>query len=708
MSIRARIHREREKLFRDNYHYTMAYYDDFNYGILSYIMYEKRAGRGDNSTYNEVLIMADTETSKRTYEGIEENHVVCWSLSIRAFNQNIVTLYGGKPSELTETLSRIIEQFKGDKTIIYWHNMAYDWVFIRKFMFDKFGHPVHMLNTKPHYPIMIEWSNGIIFKDSLILSQRKLEKWAKDLDVEHQKSVGYWDYDKIRNQTDVFYLSESELEYIEHDTLAGVECLQKTMDNLHKHVYSIPATATGIPREDIRNIGKEHDAHENYKRQCPTYEQQMKLEQCYHGGFTHGNRHYLNTTIHAEQFGMIEGLDFSSSYPFCLLAFKYPCEKFTPVDNCKLDFIVFNSESYAYIFKLIMVKPRLKNKKIPMPCLQFSKCVKTINAVLDNGRILCADYVEIYLTEMDAKIINKFYTFEGHMCVEVECAKKEYLPRWYTDYVYECYKQKTILKDIGDGNYSPVEYSIAKSKINCLYGMSVQKPIKENIIEDYETGLYSIEENEGEELYRKHINKKTSILPYSIGVWCTSYAMYNLFMLGECCKHWWYSDTDSCYGSQWDFEKVDAYNERCKSLLKENGYGAVLFNNREYWLGIAERDKDSVYSEFRFMGAKRYCGRSVEDGQLHITIAGCPKAGYKCLNDDISNFKPLMVFDGKTTGKLQHTYFFTEGITIDAEGNEIGDSIDLSECSYVLDVADYVDFTELITDYVEIQVYDEV
>ena len=34
-----------------------------------------------------------------------------------------------------------------------------------------------------------------------------------------------------------------------------------------------------------------------------------------------------------------------------------------------------------------------------MPALQKSKCVKTVNADVDNGRILAASYVEIYLND---------------------------------------------------------------------------------------------------------------------------------------------------------------------------------------------------------------------------------------------------------------------------------------------------------------------
>ena len=78
---------------------------------------------------------------------------------------------------------------------IYFHNLAYDYVFLRLFLFDAFGTPKKQLNTKPHYPIMIGFENGIILKDSLILAGCKLEKWANDLNVNHKKAVGNWQYD---------------------------------------------------------------------------------------------------------------------------------------------------------------------------------------------------------------------------------------------------------------------------------------------------------------------------------------------------------------------------------------------------------------------------------------------------------------------------------------------------------------------------------
>lgn len=688
--------------------YKLTFYSDFDYTLLNNVPYVRRSGRGGNSSYNDVIIMCDTETSKKHKNKYndkgqympQENHVVAWTISLRVCNRNIVTLWGRKPSELTAAINKMIQAMPGEKTVFYWHNMSYDWTFIRRFMFMSFGLPDKQLNTKSHYPIMIQWENGIIFKDSLILAQRSLNKWAKDLNVEHQKAIGLWNYDKLRNQDEDYTLEE--LTYMEYDTLAGVECIQKTKDTLNKFIFAMPYTATGIPREEMRNRGKPEHAHAAFKRIAPDYDLQQMLEKVYHGGYTHGNRHFLGVTVGTKD-EPVRCRDFASSYPFCLLAYRYPSEGFTKYDNCSIDYILRNSEEYAFVFKLTLIKPRLKDDKIPMPTLQYSKCVKTINAVTDNGRILCAGYCEIYLTEIDLEVIAGQYDFDFAICTDVYISAKDYLPRWFTDYVYECFQAKCTLKG-GD----PVLYSIAKAKLNSLYGMSVQKPCKDNIEEQYLTGEYieeEITEDEARERYEKYLNNNNSVLPYFYGVYCTAFAFRNLITLGSCCGNWYYSDTDSCYGSNWNNDKLEAYNNNCKELLKANNYGPVVYNDKEFWLGVAT--PDSEYYEYRYLGAKRYCGRSTEDDELHITVAGVPKSGAICLNDDIENFRVGTIFTGTKTGKKTHYYMYVDDVYIDENGNECGDSVDLAECDYLLDSVDTVDWERLFTEQIELQVYDE-
>ena len=192
-------------------------------------------------------------------------------------------------------------------------------------------------------------------------------------------------------------------------------------------------------------------------------------------------------------------------------------------------------------------------------------------------------------------------------------------------------------------------------------------------------------------------------MPYFWGVWTTSYALRNLMDLGKCIDYdnggiWCYSDTDSIYAVGMNKEKVRQYNQRCIDKLKANNYSAVTVEGKTYYLGIAEHE--GSYKEFKFTGAKRYCKRDLE-GKLSITVAGVPKSGVKCLDDDINNFKPLICFDGITTGKLQHEYNYVNEIYIDEKGNITGDNINLNPCDYILDSESLFDFTEYDYGYYE-------
>lgn len=680
--------------------YSFRFYKFFDYSILKNILYVRRAGRGQNDSYNDVIIMADTETSKEIPQNICKNYVVAWTITIRAFNMNIVTLYGMRPSEMVTCINNMIMAMQGDNTVIYFHNLSYDWVFLRKHMMQEWGIPDRQLNVRSHYPISIKFANGIILKDSYILSQRSLDKWAKDMNVEHQKATGYWDYDKIRHQSGRF--TPHEKTYIEHDTLAGAECIQATMDALHKEIYSIPLTATGIPREEVRKRASKNKGRDLFRKIVPEYEVQMLLEKVFHGGYTHNNRHYIERIVTEKEFGQpVKAYDEASAYPYAMLAYKFPMGRFTPFRNCKPEFILKNAENYAYIFKLIMLKPRLKSDDIPMPALQKSKAEKMINAVEDNGRILCAEYFEIYLNEIDLEVIMQQYDYDGIYCVDVHYCHKDWLPRWFTDYIYECFQAKCLLKK-GD----PVLYALAKARLNSLYGLTVQKPVKLVIEEDYTNGEYSIaSDQDPKEIYEAYKNSYRSILPYQWGVWVTSIAFRNLFTIGSNAGIWLYSDTDSCYGYNWNEAGIAAYNESCKERLNARGYGAVTVGDREYWLGICELD--GVYSEFVSVGAKRYCCRQKDNGLLKITVAGVPKAGRVCLQDDIRNFHSGFIFDGETTGKKQHSYFIEDDIWTDENGNERADSIDLSPASYLLDSVRYFDWEKYFEEEITIKVFDE-
>lgn len=124
------IDKKENELFFENWIYQLKYYKNFNYDVLSHINYDIRPSRKEEKeSFSDCFIMLDTETSKKYKNKIDVNYIVAFTISIRAFNKNIVTLYGNKPSQCIECINRILKNIKSLKTVFYIHNLSYDWIF---------------------------------------------------------------------------------------------------------------------------------------------------------------------------------------------------------------------------------------------------------------------------------------------------------------------------------------------------------------------------------------------------------------------------------------------------------------------------------------------------------------------------------------------------------------------------------------------------
>lgn len=679
--------------------FEIVRWDQYDYTKLSVIPADQ-ARRKNKVRLNECFIMLDTETSKthgdqytinkigkRVYDD-NPNYIVKWSIAIAFAGINICVLWGDKPSECLKTVENVENAMRGNRVVIYVHNLAYDWVFMERFMIAAWGEPESMLNTKPHYPIVITFLNGVELRDSYILAQRSLESWGTEMQVEHGKAVNMWDYDKIRNQDG--HITDEELMYICDDVLCGVECLNVLRKKLHKTHSGMPYTATGIVRNECRTIGKQYNAHKEYENQMADFEWYKMAEWCYHGGYTHANRHEINF-IHNN----VTCYDFASSYPYVMLSEKFPCEKFHKLGfEISVDDVINTDD--CFILDIGFAHITINEYDTPMPILQVSKCTKLLNAVVDNGRILEAAYARIIITEVDLRLILEQYQIEQTRIFIAYRAKKDYLPKWFTDYIYNLFERKCKLKKTGGA-----DYAISKARINACYGMSVQKVIQDDIVEDFETGEYMEFSKQTPEEYDKEVKKRGKFLPYHIGIYVTAYAMRNLFRLGKCVDEWLYTDTDSIYGTGWNLTKVDQYNNYCKKMLLARGYPGVLVGDREYWLGVAEHD--GSYIEFKAIHSKCYAAVDT-DGKLKITIAGVPKkTGSKCLMGGIINFTDKFVFDGETTGKTTHIYQYVDKWYTDENGNEVGNSINLVPCDYQINGIEKYDITQR---KIEVQVYE--
>ena len=85
----------------------------------------------------------------------------------------------------------------------------------------------------------------------------------------------------------------------------------------------------------------------------------------------------------------------------------------------------------------------------------------------DNGRIIMADLLEMWVTDVDLAIIRRAYMIGRVDILEAYTAPYRYLDSTYVDFILNLYKEKTELKKV-EGKER--EYAEAKVKINSAYG----------------------------------------------------------------------------------------------------------------------------------------------------------------------------------------------------------------------------------------------
>lgn len=600
------------------------------------------------------------------------------------------TVYYGR--ELTEFLNVLNDLPEGVNIIIWVHNLSYEFQFLCNILeFDK------VFARSPHKPMKATCKQypDIEFRCSYFLTRLSLESWGKQLGV--YKAVGKLDYDKIR--TPLTPLTEDELLYGEMDCKvvdAGIRYYLKK----YKKQRKIPLTQTGTVRREVKDLLTADKSYVRYiKKLVPkSVEEYKRLRYIFAGGYTHANSLYAGQTVD----DLIEHYDFASSYPTVMIAEKYPMARWyyngineIPADN------VFEDMAFIFYLEFHDINNMSFNTYI-----QASKCTGN-GFIYDNGRILHADYMEIYVTEQDYITIRNNYEWKQLIVKRVWRCKKDYLPRAFTNYILDLYANKTELKDVAGKEDL---YLQSKQYINSMYGMSVTAIVQADV--KFNGSDWSIKALTAEDVNKKlkalsnyHDREKRYFLSYSWGCWVTAYARRNLWKCIESCdRDVLYCDTDSIFvrGSH-DFTW---YNEDVTAKLKKAcEYNNLDFNKtRPYTptgkqkpLGIFEKEEDCI--QFKSLGAKRYVERRATDNKLHLTVSGINKGAVEMLQDNIDLFSDGFNFDKDhpSVKKKLCTYLddMPEVIYPDGYKSSYKYGINLRNAGYLLSITD--EYKNLIT-----------
>lgn len=560
---------------------------------------------------------------------------------------------------------------------IYVHNLSYEFQFIKD-MFE-WDAVFAIDERKPNY---CRTTDGIEFRCSYQLSGYNLAMVGKNLQkYKVKKMVGDLDYSLIRHSKTP--LTKEEIGYCVHDVLVVMAYIQECID-IEGDVTKIPNTKTGYVRRATKQkcMGTGHGKKRNWMYRDMIHgltlepDEYLQLRRAFQGGFTHASVLHSGITLND-----VDSYDFTSSYPAVMLSEKFPmsCSKKAVIEDREtLDYYLKN---YCCLFDISF--KNLLPKEIFEDYISISRSRNYHNPVVNNGRVVSADYLTTTVTEQDFMIIDRLYNWDAIAIDNFRYYKKQYLPREFVSSILDFYEAKTTLKDV-EGK--EVEYMQGKANLNSLYGMIVTDIIRDSIT--YRDGEWQSDKSDLEIAIDKYNKGYSRFLYYPWGVWVTAYARKNLWTGILTCKtDYVYSDTDSLKILNGDKYKwyIDDYNETITEMIREAmEYQQIdMKRTRPKTIYGVEKpigvwDYEGHYKKFKTLGAKRYLWQK-EDGETQMTVAGLgKKTGLKYLQFAEMSGKSLfdkfsddMYIPREWTGKNIHTYidFPTEGYVTDYLGS---------------------------------------
>jgi hypothetical protein len=632
--------------------------------------------------YKDLITAFDIETTR--LEDIEQSIMYVWQWQ---FGDEYTVV--GRTWEQFEAFQRKLKAVLEDSVlVVFVHNLSYEFQFLRGiYPFNQ----DEVFAIKSRKVLKCNMWDSFEFRCSYIHSNMNLDTYTKKMGVKHKKLTGTFDYEKIRYPWTE--LSDEELAYCVHDVQGLVEAIEIEMEHDGDNLYTFPLTSTGYVRRDAKKAMSQVN-YRFVKEQLPDYEIYKMLREAFRGGNTHANRYYTNYTLHN-----VHSADRSSSYPDVMCNCKFPISEFYRLGYISYDEVVkmIGKRQKACLMRVAITGLHLTRIDWGCPYLSLSKCRHIENALEDNGRILSADYLETTVTDIDLKIILEEYSFTDIKFYDVATARYGYLPEPLIKTICQYYHYKTELKNVPG---QELLYMKSKNKLNSLYGMCAQDPVKQSILfidNDFK------EQNENEAELLLAYNKK-AFLAYQWGVWVTAWARYRLeegiqLAHGDVndpnAPQFVYCDTDSVkYLGEIDLTKFN--NERIADSKKSGAY-ATDPQGITHYMGVYEKEHDMC--EFRTMGAKKYVYRETPDDKLVCTIAGVSKSlGGKELEEHggITAFHEGFTFE--KAGGLEAVYNDKPVITeteIDGRRISITANVSLRPSTYTLGLT--ADYKRLLT-----------
>lgn len=643
---------------------------DYNYKEFAKyeVQHRKRGNQGtrNRKTYIDYICAFDIETTNDPE--IEQAYMYIWQFQIED-----TTIYGRTWQEFYNFLNKIITYLDPNEyLVIFVHNLSYEFQFLSG-IYD--FEPEEVFAVDSRKVLKCEMLEHFEFRCSYLQTNMSLAEFTAKMGVEHGKLSGEeFDYSKIRYPWTE--LTPRELEYCFNDVIGLVEAMRVQIELEHDNFYTLPLTSTGYVRRDVKHAMKRGSKYREFKNQLPTYEIYTMLREAFRGGNTHGNRFYTGEIIEN-----VHSYDYASSYPNVQINMLFPMSPWLKEDPGNVDRCLnkIYKQRRACLMRVAFWDLELNDPRWGCPYIPKAKSRNARGIINDNGRVISAEYLEITLTDIDFKIIQNEYKYSYIEFIDFYHSRYGKLPQALKNVILDYFRTKTDLKGV-DGQ--ELYYMKSKNKLNSIYGMSVQSPVRQEI--DYMNGEF-IQRSEDEARLLTKANRK-AFMQYAWGVWTTAHARSEL---EEALKHvepWQfvYCDTDSIkYVGECDWEP---FNRTRRARSEKNGAAADDRSGERHYLGVLEHDAE--YDRFITLGAKKYAFE--EAGKIGITVAGVgKKAGAEELKEagGLEAFKEGLTF--RKAGGTEAKYNDDPEIkSIIREGRkiEISSNLYISDSQYTLGI----------------------
>lgn len=648
--------------------------DYFDFSTLDFKPLKRRAGERGKQQYADCICCFDIETTRLVE--YEQSVMYVWQLAIDMHT----VLIGRTWEQFKDTLLKLKERLGDLKLVIYDFNLSYEIQFLAGiYHFSDW----EVFCTDQRKVLKAVMYKQFEFRCAFRLTNMSLDAASRRYNKTYFKKSGV-EFDYTQRRFADTPLTRKELRYAVNDVLATVEMVYAILKLNDDSLYSVPLTSTGFVRRNVKQAM--YDYHYFLVKNWPDYECYQLLKAAFRGGNTHANRYYTGEIL-----SNVKSVDISSSYPSQQVNKDFPISPFKKRKTLTLRYLhKCMDQGDAVIMRVILKDLQLKNKYEPVPYISVGKCLALhfpdeAGICIDNGRLLAARLVELAITDIDYRLIERQYSFDMEI-VSLYSSHYGKLPDPLRDLNIEYFRRKTELKGVAG---QELYYHKNKELLNSIYGMSVQDPVKARILFS-DLGYITDESQSLEDLHAKKAN--VAYTEYQYGIWTTCHAREALqYGIDLCGDNLVYCDTDSCkFLGDIDFS---AYNRDRIAECMESGSHATDKHGVEHYMGVYE--DDGQYDRFITLGAKKY---AYEDSKgVHITVSGVSKKlGAEELTKagGLEAFKPGFVF--QNSGKTESLYNDENGKIVNVDGHllKLTRNVVIRDVPYTLQLSG--DYSELI------------